>query len=198
MKRFGHNLALKSLALTLLALTAGCSLFPDGLFPKFPPPYQAYPGEPRPTNEIAIVQTVGGTASRLAYPFFLSLDGERLQGLLDGTDEIHVLPGRHAFGLGFGPNGVVLGNRDQTPLLTLSFEAAAGRTYRIKGSAFISKGQSTPKRPSAHVIDKASGERVASEIVDPLESDGNAADAEETDSEETDSDETDAEETDSE
>jgi hypothetical protein len=120
--------------LLMVSVAVGCGARPsgEGLLPRFPPALQVYEGEALPAGEVAVVETPGGSSARHAYAFIRSVDGARLPGFFDGRSQVEVRPGEHTFGIGFGSNNLIIGDKDQPDVMMVTFEAVAGHTYRIR------------------------------------------------------------------
>jgi hypothetical protein len=130
------------------------------LIPRYPSAAKAYHGETLARSEVAIVETAAGRSPGHASAFIRTVDGEYLRGAFDGTVQVQVPPGSHSFGLGFGPNGLILGAKTFPSHATVTFTAAAGHTYRIYGHRQRIKGSPSAGRTVVYVLDVTTGQRV--------------------------------------
>jgi hypothetical protein len=148
----------------VLALAPACARHQGGsnvLIPRYPQAYKAYDGAPRPLNELAVVETAIDHDPRESAAFIRTINGLYMHGILDGAVDVHVPPGTHTFGLGFGGNRIILGAKSFTPEASITFDTVAGHTYRIHGRQWRMKGRSGGGRSSVYVVDVTTGERIA-------------------------------------
>jgi hypothetical protein len=148
----------------VLALAPACAWQQGGsnvLIPRYPQAYKAYDGAPQPLGELAVVETAVGHGPRETAAFIRTIDGLYMHGILDGAVNVHVLPGTHTFGLGFGGNRLILGAKSFTPDASITFDTVAGHSYRIHGRQRRMKGRSGGGRSMVYVVDVATGERIA-------------------------------------
>jgi len=84
---------------------------------------QVYEGPKKPSNEVAILRTnVGELTFDTAWVDLV--DG---RNLIRAYSEVEILPGRHSLRIQLS-SGILKASR------TVSFEAQAGRAYRVRGS----------------------------------------------------------------
>lgn len=125
---------MRKLVFALLLLAAGCGTL-----------VQTYEGPKRPTSEVAVLKTNVGELS-FTTAWIDLVDG---RDLVIAYSELEVLPGRRTVRVAIKA-GFLGGSR------TLSFDAVAGRSYRVRG--LLARGGA-----HAWLEDERTGELVAGE-----------------------------------
>lgn len=125
---------MRKLAFALLLLAAGCG-----------GTTQTYLGAKKPAHEVAVLKTNVGELT-FTTAWIDVVDGK---DLIVAYSELEVLPGRRSVRVAIKA-GIIGGNR------TLSFDAIAGRAYRVRG--LLARGGSY-----AWLEDESTGQIVAGE-----------------------------------
>ena len=121
---------------------------------------QAYPGEPRGSDTIAILRISGGPK-----PQIVVLDGERVLPVTDDDTRMHieVLPGVHEIDANAPERGV----RDP---VHLRLDAKAGKVYRIEVRRVLAQGGAAEQASAigyAYEVDRGSDMPIGPALAEP-------------------------------